>query len=62
MMQGFKNLMKNEFEMTDLGEMKYFLGIEVYQGTNGIFITKRNMPIKFLKNSEWMLAMESGIQ
>lgn len=25
----FKNSMKNEFDMTDLGKMKYFLGLEV---------------------------------
>ncbi|XP_016743052.1 secreted RxLR effector protein 161-like [Gossypium hirsutum] len=27
--------------MIDLGEMKYFLDIEVYQGTNGIFINQK---------------------
>lgn len=31
MIQGFKNSMKREFEMTDLDEMKYFLGIEMHQ-------------------------------
>ena len=30
--------MKIEFEMTDLGMMKYFLGIEVTQSEDGIFI------------------------
>lgn len=39
-MQGFKNSMKNEFEITNLCEIKYFLGIEVYQGINGIFINQ----------------------
>ena len=34
----FKKSMKIEFEMTDLGMMKYFLGIEVTQSKDGIFI------------------------
>ena len=34
----FKSAMKREFEMIDLGLMKYFLGIEVTQNDKGIFI------------------------
>jgi hypothetical protein len=34
----FKSIMKDEFEMTDLGLMRYFLGIEVHQSKYGIFI------------------------
>ena len=34
----FKKAMKTEFEMTNLGMMKYFLGIEVTQSEDGIFI------------------------
>ena len=34
----FKTTMKKEFEMTDLGLMKYFLGIEVSQTDDGIFV------------------------
>ena len=34
----FKKAMKTEFEMTDLEMMKYFLGIEVIQSEDGIFI------------------------
>ena len=36
----FKEAMKNEFEMTDLGLLKYFLGIEVKQMHDGIFISQ----------------------
>ena len=36
----FKQVMKNEFEMTDLGLLKYVLGIEVKQTKNGIFISQ----------------------
>eukprot|EP00253_Pinus_taeda_P026496 PITA_26496 len=36
----FKAVMKNEFEMTDLGFLRYFLGIEVDQSENGVFISQ----------------------
>lgn len=36
----FKQSMMTEFDMTDLGKMHYFLGIEVIQSAGGIFITK----------------------
>eukprot|EP00253_Pinus_taeda_P022938 PITA_22938 len=32
--------MKKEFEMTDMGLLRYFLGIEVDQNENGIFISQ----------------------
>jgi len=35
----FKNSMKHEFDMTDLGKMRYFLGLEVLQRSDGIFIS-----------------------
>ncbi|XP_068311223.1 uncharacterized mitochondrial protein AtMg00810-like [Pyrus communis] len=37
----FKNSMIAEFDMTDLGKMKYFLGIEVMQTTTGFFIRQQ---------------------
>eukprot|EP00253_Pinus_taeda_P024140 PITA_24140 len=36
----FKAVMKSEFEMTDLGFLRYFLGIEVGQSENGFFISQ----------------------
>ena len=36
----FKGVMKSEFEMTDLGCLRYFLGIEVDQSENGVFISQ----------------------
>lgn len=41
MMENFKSAMKEEFDMTDLGRMKYFLGVEVIQNIEGIFISQR---------------------
>jgi len=45
----FKKSMKTEFEITDLGLMKYFLGIEVYQSDDGIFICQNNYANEVLK-------------
>jgi hypothetical protein len=38
LMNEFKESMKEKFAMTDLGKMRYFLGIEVTQCEQGIFI------------------------
>jgi hypothetical protein len=37
----FKHSMMKEFNMTDLGRMRYFLGLEVLQRADGIFICQR---------------------
>jgi len=37
----FKKSMMIEFEMSDLGMMHYFLGIEVMQSANRIFISQK---------------------
>jgi len=31
-----------EFDMTDLGKMRYYLGIKIMQRSDGIFISKKN--------------------
>ena len=38
--ENFKSVMKEEFEMTDMGLLKYFLGIEVDQNENGNFFSQ----------------------
>jgi hypothetical protein len=45
----FKSDMKKEFEMADLGPMKYFLGIEVNQDQSGIFISQSKYANDILK-------------
>ena len=49
MFEQFKKSMKIEFDMTDLGRMKYFLGIEVLQKADGIFITQRKYAQEILE-------------
>ncbi|GJV64548.1 retrovirus-related pol polyprotein from transposon TNT 1-94 [Tanacetum coccineum] len=48
MMEDFKISMKAEFEMTDLGKMRYFLGIEVIQNSAGIHISQRKYAVDML--------------
>ncbi|KAK8937447.1 hypothetical protein KSP39_PZI012254 [Platanthera zijinensis] len=45
----FREMMKKEFEMTDLGELSYFLGVEVKQGEDGIFISQKKYAEEILK-------------
>ncbi|GAU41840.1 hypothetical protein TSUD_177510 [Trifolium subterraneum] len=52
MMEEFKSSMKEKFAMTDLGMMKYFLGVEVSQSPHGIFIHQHKYGSKILKSSQ----------
>ncbi|KAK2404761.1 putative mitochondrial protein [Trifolium repens] len=45
----FKKSMLQAFEMTDLGEMKYFLGMELHQHDDGIFISQSKYANDVLK-------------
>ena len=47
----FKNCIMNSFEMSDLGLLHYFLGLEVKQGSDGIFISQRKYAMDLLKKS-----------
>lgn len=49
MMMEFKRSMMKEFDMSDLGKMRYFLGIEVQQLENGIFISQKKYAWDVLK-------------
>ncbi|KOM27543.1 hypothetical protein LR48_Vigan437s000300 [Vigna angularis] len=49
MFEEFKKDMTMEFEMTDMGLMAYYLGIEVKQGNKGIFITQESYAKDVLK-------------
>ena len=43
-----KGLLKQEFEMKDLGELRYFLGIEVIRTTEGIWLLQRQYALDML--------------
>nr|GEU57963.1 retrovirus-related Pol polyprotein from transposon TNT 1-94 [Tanacetum cinerariifolium] len=48
--QLFSDLMKSRFEMSMMGEMTFFLGLQVNQSPCGIFINQSNYVLEILKN------------
>lgn len=50
----FKDSMKKEFSMTNLGKMKYFVGIEVIQLSEGVCISQRKYAVEILKRFNMM--------
>ena len=44
-----KRKLTAEFEMKDLGMMHYFLGMEVWQNTDGIFLGQGKYVVEILK-------------
>jgi len=51
MFEQLKKSMMIEFDMTNLGRMRYFLGIEILQRTYGIFIVNKSMLKRFWRGS-----------
>lgn len=49
MFDDFKKSMMKEFDMSDLGLMHYFLGIEVVQSAAGIFICQKKYVLEVLE-------------
>ena len=54
MMQNFKQDMMQAYEMSDLGLLNYFLGIEVSQVKEGIFISQKNYTKSILQKFKMM--------
>ncbi|GJR56709.1 retrovirus-related pol polyprotein from transposon TNT 1-94 [Tanacetum coccineum] len=52
----FDKLMHSRFKMSLMGEMKFFLGLQIYQSPRGIFITQSNYTLEILKKH----GMEKG--
>ncbi|GJS62129.1 retrovirus-related pol polyprotein from transposon TNT 1-94, partial [Tanacetum coccineum] len=49
MIEDFKNEMMQKYEMSDLGILNHFLGMEIYQDEDGVFICQENYVEKILK-------------
>jgi hypothetical protein len=49
----FGELMSKEFEMSMIGELTFFLGFQVKQMREGIFISQENIPRIFLRDLRW---------
>ncbi|KAL0546298.1 hypothetical protein IC582_016205 [Cucumis melo] len=54
MFEDLKNAMTQEFEMTDIGLMSYYLGIEVKQSEEGIFISQERYTREILEKFNMM--------
>jgi hypothetical protein len=54
--QWFSNSMKNEFEMSMIGELSYFLGLRINQSSAGIFISQE----QYLKDMLKRFQMENS--
>ncbi|GJZ84650.1 retrovirus-related pol polyprotein from transposon TNT 1-94 [Tanacetum coccineum] len=48
----FAKLMKDNFEMSMMGEMKFFLGLQIHQSPRGIFINQSQYTMKLLRKHE----------
>lgn len=49
MLSEFKSSMMREFDMSDLGKMHFFLGIEVLQRLDGVYICQKKYALEVLK-------------
>jgi hypothetical protein len=54
--QKFAKDMQNEFEMSLLGELSFFLGLQIRQSNQGIFISQTKYIREMLKRLEWKIA------
>jgi hypothetical protein len=50
-----KNLFKQKFDMKDLGEFKFFLGIEVIKTLEGIWLLQRQYALDMLSKLVWLV-------
>ncbi|RVX05106.1 Retrovirus-related Pol polyprotein from transposon RE1 [Vitis vinifera] len=50
--KALQNYLSREFEMKDLGPLKYFLGIEVSRSSEGIFLSQRKYALDLLQETK----------
>ena len=50
-----KSSLKKKFDMTDLGYLHYFLGLQVLQSKEGISLSSLSMPVTFSVAFTWKI-------
>ena len=59
--QKFAKDIESEFEMSLLGELSFFLGLQIHQRNKGIFISQTKYIRKILRGSEWKIANQLSL-
>ena len=54
-MKALKEYLSKEFEMKDLGSLKYFMGVEVSQLGKGIFLSQRKYTLDILHETNMLV-------
>lgn len=49
----FKNSMKGEYDVTNVGKMRYFLDIEVIQHEHGVYCSQRKYDMEIIERLGW---------
>ena len=52
--QRLNQSLAREFDITDLGNLKYFLGIEVARSRHGIFLSQQKYILNLLKETRML--------
>ena len=50
----FKVMLDDKFQLKDLGDLKYFLGLEVARSDKGIVFVKESTHLRFLMMLVWL--------
>ena len=50
--QELKDFLSQQFEMNDLGHLNYFLGLEITNSIDGLYITQAKYAFKLLSQAE----------
>ena len=58
----FGNMMANEFQMSMIGELSYFLGLQIKQLKNDIFVSQGKYIKDMLKKLVWIMQNQLALQ